>query len=100
VPHIEVLNNHLLPTVRSKRRELLARGVLLQHDNARPYTARATIATIQGLHFEGLLHLPNSSDLAQSYYHMFGPLKEAMELKKFHSDEEEVQQAVQEWLCR
>jgi hypothetical protein len=33
---------------------------------------------------------------------MFGPLKEAMGGKKFHSDEsdEEVQQAVHEWLRR
>jgi hypothetical protein len=30
---------------------------------------------------------------------MFGPLKEAMGRKKFHSDEE-VQQAVHEWLRR
>jgi hypothetical protein len=30
---------------------------------------------------------------------MFGPLKEVMGGKKFHSDEE-AQQAVHEWLCR
>jgi hypothetical protein len=30
---------------------------------------------------------------------MFGPIKEAMGGKKFHSDEE-VQQVVHEWLCR
>jgi predicted amidophosphoribosyltransferase len=51
------------------------------------------------LHFECLPHPPYSPDLAPSDYHRFGPLKEAMGGKKFRSDEE-VQQAVHEWLRR
>ncbi|KDR21341.1 hypothetical protein L798_03974, partial [Zootermopsis nevadensis] len=54
---------------------------------------------IQDLHFECLPHPPYSLDLAPSDYHMFGPLKEAMGGKKFRSDEE-IQQAVHEWLRR
>ena len=76
---------------------LLSTGVLLQHDNARPHTARSTVATIQDLSFECLPHPPYSPDLAPSDFHVFGPLKEAMGGKSFRSDEE-VQQAVHEWL--
>ncbi|XP_023726045.1 histone-lysine N-methyltransferase SETMAR-like, partial [Cryptotermes secundus] len=76
------LKNHLRPAVRPKRRGLL------QHDNAQPHTIFATVATIQDLHYKCLPHPPYSADLAPSDYHMFGPLKEVMGGKKFHSDEE------------
>jgi hypothetical protein len=91
------LKNHLLPAIKSKRRGRLSTGVLLQHDNARPHTAHSTVATIQDLSFECLPHLPYSPDLAPSDFHVFGPLKQAMAGKAFRSDEE-VQQAVHEWL--
>ena len=55
------------------------------------------VATITDLHFECLPHPPYSPDLAPSDLHMFGPLKEAMGGKKFHSDEE-VRHTVHEWL--
>jgi len=94
--YADLLKNHLLPAIKSKRRGLLSTGVLLQHDNARPHTARSTFATIQDLS-ECLPHPPYSPDLAPSDFHVFGPLKEAMGGKSFRSDEE-VQQAVHEWL--
>jgi transposase len=71
--------------------------LILQHDNARPHTARATVATITDLHFDTLPHPPYSPDIAPSDYHMLGPLKEAIGGKKFRSDEE-VHQAVHKWL--
>jgi histone-lysine N-methyltransferase SETMAR len=92
-----MLKNHLRPAFGSKRCGRLTTVVILQHDNARPHTARATVATITDLHFDTLPHPPYSPDLTPSDYHMFGPLKEAMGGKKFRSDEE-VHQAVQEWL--
>jgi hypothetical protein len=95
----DLFNDHLWPAVRSKRRGLLAGGVLLQHDNAWPHTAPATVATIQDLHCECLPHLPHSPDLAPSDYHMFGLLWEVLGRKKFHSDEE-VLQVVREWSRR
>jgi len=91
------LKNHLPPAIKSKRRGLLGTGVLLQHDNARPHTARSTVATIQDLSFECLPHPRYSPDLAPSDFHVFEPLKEAMGGKSFMSDKE-VQQAVHEWL--
>ena len=69
----------------------------MQHDNARPHTARTTVATITDLHFECLPHPPYSPDLAPSDFHMFGPPKEAMGGKNFRSDEE-VRHSVNEWL--
>ena len=80
-----------------KRRGLLSTGVLLQHDNARPHTARSTAATIQDLSFQCLPHPLYSPDLASSVFHIFGPLKEAMGGKSFMSNEV-VQQAVHKWL--
>jgi hypothetical protein len=82
---------------KSKRRQLLSTGVLLQHHNARPHTARSTVATIQDLSCECLPHPPYLPDLAASDFQVFGPLKEAMGGKSFRSDEE-MQKAVHEWL--
>ncbi|PNF26595.1 hypothetical protein B7P43_G11351 [Cryptotermes secundus] len=49
---------------------------LLQHDNAWPHTAHATVATIQDLHFECLPHPPYTPDLAPSDYHIWAWLKD------------------------
>jgi len=95
--YADLLKNHLPPAIKSKLRVLLSTGVLLQHDNARPHTARSIVATIQDLFFECLSHPPYSSDLAPSDFHVFRPLQGAMGGKSFRSDEE-VQQAVHEWL--
>ena len=95
--YADLLKNHLRLAIKSKRRGLLSAGVFLQHDNARPHTARSTVATIQDLSFECLPHPPYSPDLASSDFHVFGPLKGAMGGKYFRS-EEEVQQAVHDWL--
>ena len=95
----DLLKNHLRPAMKSKRRGRLSTGVLLQHDNARPHTARSTVATIQDRSFEYLPHLPYLPDLAPPPQRLSGlyPLKEAMGVKSFGSDEE-VLQAVDEWL--
>ena len=62
-----------------------------------PRTARSTVATVQDLSFECLPHPPYSPDLDPSDFQVFGPTKEAMGGRSFRSDEE-VQQAVHEWL--
>lgn len=96
--YCDLLQNHLKPAIRSKRRGLLRSGVLLQHDNARPHTSRVTVEKISNLRFECLPHPPYSPDLAPSDYHIFGPLKEALGGKKFSTDDE-VKTAVHAWLC-
>jgi len=95
--YADLLKNHLHPAIRSKRRGLLSTGVLLQHYNARPHTARSTVATIQDLSFECLPHPPYSPDLTPSDFHVFGPLREVMGGKSSRSDEEG-QQSAHEWL--
>jgi histone-lysine N-methyltransferase SETMAR len=85
--YADLLENHLCPAIKSKRRGLLGVGVLLQHDNTRTHTARSTVATLQDLSFECLPHPPYSPDLAPSNFHVFGPLKETMGGKSFRSDE-------------
>jgi histone-lysine N-methyltransferase SETMAR len=95
--YADLLKNHLRPAINSKRRGLPSTGVLLQHDNAQPHTARSTAATIQDMSFECLPHPPYSLDVTPSDFRVFGPLKEAMGGKSFRPDEE-VQHAVHEWL--
>jgi histone-lysine N-methyltransferase SETMAR len=95
----DLLKNHPCPAIKSKRRGRLSTGVLLQHDNARPHTARSTVATICRSVLRSVLRVSSiSAILALSDFHVFGLLKQAMGGKSFRSDEE-VQQAVHEWLC-
>ena len=96
--YCDLLANHLKPAIRTKRRGLLSKKVLLQYDNARPHVAKATIETINKLGFEVLEHPAHSPDLAPSDYHLFAPLKDALRGCKFSSDES-VQKAVHQWLC-
>jgi len=98
VGYSEMLSTELKPAIRTKRRGLLSSGVLLLHDNARPHTAIHTLQTLVKLGFTVLEHRAYSPDLAPSDYHLFGPLKEALSGRRFTSDEE-VQEAVHEWLA-
>jgi histone-lysine N-methyltransferase SETMAR len=91
------ISNHLHPAIKCERRGLLSTGILLQHDNAWLHTAHSTVATIQDLSFECLPYPPYLPDLAPRDFHVFELLKEAMRDKSFRSNEE-VQQAVHEWL--
>jgi histone-lysine N-methyltransferase SETMAR len=97
--YADLLKNHLHPAIKSKQCGLLSTGVLLQHDNARPHTARSTVASIQDLAFECLPHLPYSPDLTPRHFHVFGLLKEALGGKSFRSDEE-VQQVPKDFFSR
>lgn len=61
--------------IRTKRRGLLSKGVILLHDNARAHTAHLSNNTLAKLGWKVLPHPPYSPDLAPSDYHLFGPLK-------------------------
>ena len=57
----ELMRDILKPAIRTKRRGLLSTGVLIQHDNARPHTARSTLAPIKDLRLECILFTPPTS---------------------------------------
>jgi hypothetical protein len=74
---------------------MLSKWVLLFHKNARPHSAATTVEAIRQLKFE-LLPLPAyNPDLALSDYHMFGPLKEALPVRRFGNDE--AKESVHTW---
>ena len=92
----DMLVNELKPVIRSKRRGLLSKTVMLLHDNARPHTAVHTVDTLRALKFEVLKHPPYSLDLAPSDFHLFRPMKEHLQGQKFADDK--VMEVVQSWL--
>ena len=59
----EMLRGDLRPAIRTKRRGLLTRGVILLHDNARPHSAAQTVEELQRLKFEMMEHPPYSPGL-------------------------------------
>lgn len=92
-----LLFNKVRKAIHKKRTGMSSKGVILQHDNARPHTAAKTMAVIDQLHWEVLPHPPYSPDLAPSDFHLFGPLKEHLGGQKFDTDDE-VCQVVLQWL--
>ena len=73
-------------TIQNKRRGMLSRGVVMIHDNALAHTAAATQNLI-AFDWEQVDHLPYSSDLAPSDFHLFLNLKSFFAGWRFHDDE-------------
>ena len=94
----EMLTDRLKSAIRSKRRVLLSKGVMLLYDNAHPHTAAHTAETLRKLKFEVIARPPYSPDLAPSNYHLFGTLKEALRGHRLTSDQE-VKEAEYAWLA-
>lgn len=82
--YIEVLKN-LREAIKSQRRGKLTRGVLLQHDNARPHCSRETTAAIQQLGFQVVPHPAHSPDLAPSDYWLFDKMKQPLRGKRYET---------------
>ena len=79
--------------IKSKRPGMLADGIILLHDNARPHTANLVRDKLQRFGWKTLQHPPYSPDLSPCDFHIFGDLKKDIRGRRFHSDEE-----VQEWV--
>ena len=58
------------------------KGVILQHDNARPHCARRTLEKINELGWEVLPHPPYSPDIVPSDFHLFRSLQHFLSGKK------------------
>jgi histone-lysine N-methyltransferase SETMAR len=84
-----MLSTKLKPAIRTKRRDLLSTGVLFLHD---------TVQTLVKLGFEVLDHPAYSPVLPPSDCHLFGRFKDIAMGRRFTSDEE-VKEAVHEWLA-
>jgi hypothetical protein len=67
------------------------------HTTARPHTTTVTTRTLEEMHWEVLPHPAYSRDLAESDFHLFGPLKGALGGKGFRADDE-VKIFVSRWL--
>ena len=87
----------LRKAIKNKRPGLLTQGVILLHDNARPHVSQETQRTLNSFRWEVLEHPPYSPDMSPCDFHIFGPLKRALQGKRFHSDDG-VKEAVQDFL--
>ena len=70
---------------------------MIQHNIARPHTSLRTQEAITKFGWTVLPHPPYSPDLVPSYFHLFGPLKDALRGTRF--EDESVIHAVRTWLC-
>ena len=78
--------NRLNEELQKKRPALVNRkGVILQHDNARPHVAKTTLEKLKELKWEALIHPPYSPDLAPTDFHLFLSLSNFLRGKKFGS---------------
>ena len=87
----------LREALRRKRPGRLSKGVILQHDNATPHTAKRTQDWLKRYNWETLPHPPHSPDLAPSDFHLFGPLKRHLAGQRFEDDDDLIEE-VTSWL--
>ena len=73
----------LREVIKRERCGKLSKGILLQHDNARPHVSYQTKEAIRRLGFECLPHPPYSPDLAPSANWLFGEMKRPLRGKRF-----------------
>ena len=71
--------------------------IILHHHNARLHTANVTTAAIAAMGWTVLPHPAYSPDIASSYFHMFGPLKDYLRGQRFE-DDDAVKSAVKAWI--
>ena len=71
--------------------------IILHHHNARLHTANVTTAAIAAKGWTVLPHPAYSPDIAPSYFHMFGPLKDYLRGQRFE-DDDAVKSAVKAWI--
>ncbi|CAK1553161.1 unnamed protein product [Leptosia nina] len=74
------------------------KGVILQHDNARPHCARRTLEKINELGWEVLPHPPYSPDVAPSDFHLFRALQHFLSGKTF-ANLDDIQNAISRYFA-
>ncbi|GFO40925.1 histone-lysine N-methyltransferase SETMAR [Plakobranchus ocellatus] len=91
--------DRLRHAVRRKRPGLLRSGVVLQHDNTTPHTAKSIKEWLERYKWDIIPHPAHSLDLAPSYFYLFGPQKRHLGGKKFE-DEDELIGEVRDWFSK
>jgi histone-lysine N-methyltransferase SETMAR len=86
----------LCRAILNKCRGMLTSGVVLLHDNARPYTTACTRALLVHFNWELFDHPPYSPHLAPNDYHLFIYLKNWLASKGFNNNE--LMEGVKTWL--
>jgi len=86
----------LCAAIHQKRLGLLAKRMLLLHDNALPHSANQTTAMMRSFKWEVLQHPPYSPNLVPSDFHFFGPLKQHLSGECYPYDDT-VERAVCAW---
>ncbi|PNF20025.1 hypothetical protein B7P43_G05945 [Cryptotermes secundus] len=85
-----------------RRRVCPVRGslapIILQHDNARPHTSRATEEALRNLKFEPIPQPPYSPDLAPCDFYFFFPLLKRDLKGNHYTSDDEVKAAVKSWI--
>jgi histone-lysine N-methyltransferase SETMAR len=76
---------------------MLTKGVVLLHDNARPYTLARTNALIKLFSWEILDHPSYSPDLTPSDCLLFTKMKVWLGTQRFHTNEE-LMDGVNKWM--
>jgi histone-lysine N-methyltransferase SETMAR len=76
---------------------MLTKGVVLQHNNARPHTAARTNALIKPFNRQIFDHPHYSAVLAPSNYHLFTKRKGWLANQRYHTNEE-LMDGVNIWL--
>ncbi|KZC14856.1 Histone-lysine N-methyltransferase SETMAR, partial [Dufourea novaeangliae] len=61
------------------------KGVVFHQDNAKPHTAKRTLAKLKELKWDAILHPPYSPDIALLDYYLFRSLQNDLNGKKFAS---------------
>ena len=84
--------------IKSERRGMINRGIVLQHDNARPHTCNATLDTIQRLGFDLLPHhdLPFQTWLPSDYW-LPSKMKELLR-GRFYANLSVLRSAINQWV--
>ena len=71
-----LLQYHLRPSLRRKRRHLVVQNPIIPHENARSHTAAAVTDLFPRWQWEILEHPPYSPDMSPCYYDPFAKVKE------------------------
>ncbi|GFN90576.1 transposase [Plakobranchus ocellatus] len=85
--------------VSTRRPCLLRSGVVLQHNNTTPHTAKRTKEWLERYRWDIIPHPAHSPDLAPSDFHLFGPLKRHLGGNKFE-DEDGLIGEVRDWFSK